>query len=590
MKGFDAKFLDELKNKNDIVDVTSKYVRLEQRGTNFWGRCPFHHEKTASFSVNSLGQFFYCFGCHKSGDVITLIMELESLDFADAVKFLAERVGMKLPEVRYDDDKIKEQKQKKERILSLLTAVAHFYVDNIRKPEAGEYLDYLENRGLTIETIVKFGIGASLNFNTLPEFLKKKGYSYEEMVDSGAVGVKDGRYYDSLGGRLIIPIINQFGQVIAFVGRVLKKTDFGKYVNTKETIAFSKSNTLFNINNLKALKNESGIDGVILVEGHLDVISLYQAGFKNVVASMGTALTKDHARIIKRYTNKVYISYDGDFAGQKASIRGLEILKEEGLDVKVVSIPDGMDPDDVIKKLGADAYKKLLADAKPLIDFKLDILDKTFDINTIDGRRKYISSAVKVIKESPSATEQEDLLKVVRDKTGVTFEALKRELYNTQSVATVPQVQKNVYVDNVGDKTVKAERFILSSYLFNKPYAKEYKIEDIEFSLPIHKQIKEYILDKQSKNEEVKFNNLYEIVSDDKKEVLGIIAGLETEENGFDRAKYFSDCIKTVKIDTISRNVAYLNSLISQESDVSKRKELTLELSKLITEKTKLTH
>ena len=241
MKGFDAKFIDELKNKNDIVDVIGRYVQLEQRGGNFWGRCPFHHEKTASFSVNPTGQFYYCFGCHKSGDVISFIMGIESLDFNDAVKLLAEKAKMALPEVKYDDEKIKEQKRRKERVYELLKDTAMFYVKNLRGKSADKHVEYILKRGISSESLTKFGIGASLNFNDLVDYLKAKGYSFQEMLDSGAVAVKDNKYYDSLGGRLIIPIINQFGQVVAFGGRLLEKADFAKYKNTQETIVFSKA-------------------------------------------------------------------------------------------------------------------------------------------------------------------------------------------------------------------------------------------------------------------------------------------------------------------------------------------------------------
>lgn len=591
MKGFDAKFIDELKNKNDIIDVVGRYVRLEQKGGNFWGKCPFHHEKTASFCVNAQGQFYYCFGCHKSGDVISFIMEIEALDFNDAVKLLAERVKMTLPEIRYDDEKVKEQKKKKERGLALLKDTAMFYVSNIRSGNATKHLDYVEKRGLSPQTVTKFGIGASLNFNDLPKYLLQKGYTYEEMTSCGVVDVKDGRYYDALGGRLITPIIDAFGQVVAFGGRLLEKADFAKYKNTKETFIFNKSNILYNINNLKKLKNEKGLDGVIIVEGYMDTISLVQAGIPNVVASMGTSLTKDQARILKRYTEKVFISYDGDFAGQKAAIRGLEILRDEGLEVKVVAMPEGLDPDDVIKKFGADGYKKLLLEAKPLIDFKLDIVRKTFDVNTVDGKRKLVTNAIKVIKESPSPAEQEDLLKIVRDWTGITFESLNKELNSISNESQKPKEENEVHVfnDDAGDKTVKAERFILSSYLFNKPYAKETDISVIEFFLPAHREIKEYVLDKTSRGEEIKFNSLYEMVSDENKEELSKIAGLEIEENDrFDKAVYFFDCIKTLKAEKISREINKVTALIASETDTAKRKELTSELSKLIIEKNRL--
>ena len=591
MRGFDSKFIDELKNKSDIVSVVGNYVRLEQRGGNYWGKCPFHHEKTASFTVNAAGQFYYCFGCHKSGDVISFIMEIESLDFSDAVKFLAERAKMTLPEVRYDDEKLKQNKRRKERLYELLRDTAKFYARNLYKTGAEKHTEYVRRRGISRENLLRFGIGASLNFHDLPVYLSELGYTDEEQRASGAVGVKNGKSYDALGGRLIIPIINQFGQVVAFGGRLLEKADFAKYKNTGETEVFSKSNILFNINNLKKLKNEKGLDSIIIVEGYMDTISLAEGGFMNVVASMGTSLTKDQARIIKRYCDKVIISYDGDFAGQKASARGLEILKEEGLEVKVVTLPDGMDPDDVFKKLGREGYEKCLTDAKPLIDFKLDVLKKTFDTNTVDGKRKYVTAALKVIKESSSAAEQEDLLKTVRDATGITFESLKRELF---SLEEKEHTQKPVnfvptFTDNAGDKSAIAARFVLASYLFNKPYAKETDINGVEFSLPAHKSIKDYVSKKILAGETVKFNELYELLEEDYGEEIARIAGLETEENkNFDQAKYFSDCIKILKAETINGAINRLAAMFAAETDVVRRRELAKEMNEKLAEKNKL--
>ncbi len=589
MKGFDAKFIDELKNKNDIVEVVGKYVSLQQKGGNYWGRCPFHHEKTASFSVNPSGQFFYCFGCHKSGDVISFIMEIESLDFSDAVKYLAERVKMPLPEIKYDDEKIKEQKRLKERVLALLTDTARFYASNLKKDGAIKHQEYILKRKISSESLARFGIGASLNFNDLPKYLLSKGYTYEEMTLSGVVDVKDGRHYDSLGGRLIIPIINQFNQVVAFGGRLLEKADFAKYKNTRETFVFSKSNNLYNLNNLKKLKNEKGLDGVIIVEGYMDTISLVQAGFANVVASMGTSLTKDQARILKRYTDKVYICYDGDFAGQKAAIRGVEILSEEGLEVKVVALPDGLDPDDVVKSFGADGYRKLLLDAKLLIDFKLDIIKRTYDVNTVDGKRKYVINAVRVIRESSSPAEQEDLLKTVRDVSGITLDALRRELYSEQSKKPNVNAQTKLYVENKGDKVTIAARYVLASYLFNKNFAKETDIKSLEFNLPVHKEIQSYIIERNDSGQAVKFNDLYEIVSEQASGEVGIIAGLETEDNNkLDQATYFFDCIKTIKIEKLTRDINRLTSLFEVETDTEKRRTYAKEMATLVAQKKKL--
>ena len=584
MKGFNYEFLDELKNKNDIVDVASKYVVLEQRGTNFWGRCPFHHEKTASFCINSSGQFYYCFGCHKSGDVISLVRELEALDFNDAVKFLAERAHLPLPEIQYDDEKAKAQKKEKERLLSLLKDTALFYVKNLRTAGAVKHRDYAVKRGLSTETLTKFGIGASLDFNTLPKFLEEKGYTKEEMVLSGAVDVKDGRYYDALGGRLIVPIIDAFNQVIAFGGRLLEKADFAKYKNTKETKVFSKSNVLYNINNLKKIKNERGLNSVIIVEGYMDTISLVAAGVENVVASMGTSLTKDQARILKRYTDKVYISYDGDFAGQKAAIRGLEILKDEGLEVKVVALPDGKDPDDVVREGGKQAYDKLLADAKPLVDFKIDILRRTYDVKKIDEKRKFVASAIKVIRESESAVEQEDLLKTVRDLTGVTLEALKRDLYSEEPINITPTVhQLETPVESEGSKSVKAARCVLAAYLFGWKFVSDYDISEIEFPLGVHNEIKSYILEKRKESKEIRFSDLYELFEDEYEEELSALAKLDTAENkDFDKQRYFEDCEKALLKEKTESEIHRINEMIKSETDAEARKKLTLELSTLL--------
>ncbi len=588
MPGFDARFIDELKSKNDLVDVVSKYVRLEQRGGNHWGRCPFHHEKTASFAVNAAEQFFHCFGCHASGDVITFIMNIEALDFYDAVRFLAERAGMTIPEVNYDDEKVQAQKKQKERLLALMRDTALFYVSNLRSGKATAHDNYILRRKIDRATVNKFGLGASLDFDGLPAYLLNKGYSHDEMVLAGVVGKKDSRYYDALGGRLIVPIINAFDQVVAFGGRLLEKKDFAKYKNTSETPIFSKSNNLYNLNNLKKLKNAGGLGSVIIVEGYMDTISLVQAGFENVVASMGTSLTKDQARILKRYTNKVYISYDGDFAGQKAAIRGLEILKDEGLEVKVVTMPDGMDPDDVINNLGADGYRKCLDEAKPLIDFKLDIIKHTFDVNTVDGKRKYISAAIKVIRESNSPAEQEDLLKTVSSLTKTTYESLRRELLSVEKEEERPTQPTPRISDGVGDKLMTASRYVLHAYLFNKPYADLSDVDDVEFEDTYHKAIVQYLKEKRAEGVQPRFTDLYDILTGSAHPELSLIAELETDENkSFDQAAYYNDCVRTLKIDRIERRLTRVSELFKAETDTSRRREYAMEMNKLLAEKAK---
>ncbi len=594
MKGFNLKFLEELKSKNDIVEVIGSYLPLTRRGNSFWGKCPFHHEKTASFCVNGTDQFYYCFGCHKSGDVISFVREMESLDFADAVKYLAERAKMPMPDFDVDDTAIKEQKQKREVLYALLKDAARYYAANLRSGKCPEHEDYIIKRKLSAETVNKFGIGASIDYDGIVRHLADKGYSYENMVDSGVVGKNERggrvRYYDALAGRLIIPVIDGFNNVVAFCGRIITdRKDVGKYVNTKETAVFTKGKTLFNLNNLKKYKNEHGLNEVIIVEGHMDVISLVQHGFNNVVASMGTALTKDQARIIKRYSDKVLISYDGDFAGQKAAVRGLEIFRDEGLDVKVVALPDGLDPDDVVKKFGREEYERLLKEAMPLPDFKLSILKKTFDVGTSDGKRKFVANAIKVIKESESAAEQEDLLKSVRDYSGITLEALKRDLANTETKKqeeTPPVVYETALA---GEKTATAARYVLYSALFGKHYAEDEDLSEIEFLLPEHKLIAEYVADCKKENTPVRFNDLYTVLDEDMHKELDLIAGISSDENvKYDRETYFFDCLKTLKIYSLDKKLEILNSRFKTETDVDARRELLERINSVISQRKEL--
>ena len=584
----DLKFLDEIKAKNDIVEVVGKYIPLTRRGSNFWGLCPFHHEKTPSFCVNGIDQFYYCFGCHKGGDVISFVKEIESVDYIEAVRILADRAKIPMPESQTQSKEIADQKKKKDRLLSLNREAAAFYVDCLRSGKGKEQAEYIAERGLSLKTVTKFGIGASPDYSAVIEHLKSKGFTYEEMVESGVAGKNSGgRYFDYLGGRLIIPIIDSFNNVIGFCGRILKKKEnVGKYLNTKETPVFSKGKTLFNINNLKKYKNANGLNEVIIVEGHMDVISLVQSGIENVVASMGTALTKDQARILKRYSNKVIISYDGDFAGRKATLRGLDILQDEGLEVKVVTLPDGMDPDDVVKKLGREYYENLIKEAMPLIDFKLNALQKDYDLNSADGKRKFIVSAVKVIKSSPSVVEQEDLLKTVRDATGTNLETLRREMENVSENAPIPSVSEAVLQVGTADKVTLAARFILYAYLFNREYVSETDIKSIEFLENKHKIIADYVISSQKESGRVNFSGLYGVQNDEIDEERNAIAAIESgRKDDFDEEMYFQDCVKTLKIAVLDKKLDNLSKLFRDSEDVAERREIAAKMNEIIAQK-----
>ena len=591
MKGFNLKFLEELKSKNDIVEVIGAYVPLTRRGNSFWGKCPFHHEKTASFCVNGTDQFYYCFGCHKSGDVISFIRDMESLDFADAVKFLADRAKMPMPEFDVNDADIKEQKQKRETLYAILKDAARFYAANLRSGKCPAHEDYIVKRKLSAETVNKFGIGASADYDGIVKHLADKGYSYENMVDSGVVGKTDrnGRvsYYDALAGRLIIPVIDGFNNVVAFCGRIIdNRKDVGKYVNTKETAVFSKGKTLFNINNLKKYKNANGINEVIIVEGHMDVISLVQSGIENVVASMGTALTKDQARILKRYSDKVIISYDGDFAGRKATLRGLDILRDEGLDVKVITLPDGMDPDDVIKQKGCDFYRKLIESALPLIDFKLRALRKEYDLDTLDGKRKFIVAAVKVIKTSPSVTEQEDLLRAVRDLTGTNLETLRREMANSDIEVKVPVLPSADGEMGAVDKVTLASRFILYAYIFNREYTENTDIKTLEFPQSKHKIIADYVISAKAENVRPNISGLYSVQNKEIEDERNAIAAIESgRKDDFDEEMYFHDCLKTLKTAELDNRLNELTKLYHNSDNDAEKKEISVKMNEILVQK-----
>lgn len=583
-KGLDPEFLQQLKSKIDLVELIGNYVPLERKGGNWWGRCPFHHEKTPSFAVNAEDQFYHCFGCGVSGDAISFVREIESVDFIDAVKILAERAKMPLPEMNFDTEKTAEQKRKRDAVLKILRTAAHFYLDNLNSGHADAHVQYILDRKIASPVVRKFGLGASLDYKSLPQFLLDKGFRREDILESGAVAEseKSGRLIDAQAGRLIFPIINAFGDVVAFGGRVLEKTDFAKYKNTRETIVFNKSKTLYNINRIKKLKQDSGLKDIIIVEGYMDTISLFQAGFTNVAASMGTALTKDQARLVKRYADKAYISYDGDFAGQKGAIRGLEILRDEQVAVRVVPLPEGFDPDDVIKRQGSEGYRACLDNAMPLIDFKLETVRRKYDLSKPEERRNYIPEALKVIGEAESESVKEELLKRVRSETGVTYESLKRDLENVPAAPRTQEEPEPVPREDGADRQAKACRFILASVLFGAKYAKNFDISGVRFDNPVHNTIAEYIKERQKNGETVRPSALFEIFDENTPELSEILdLSLGESLEGERAVRYFDDCVRTLERARVEQELERLSALCDAETDLAKKKEVTRRILEL---------
>lgn len=584
---FDSKFWEELKAKNNIVDVIGSYVPLQKRGGQYWACCPFHHEKTPSFAVKEDDGFYHCFGCGVSGDVVKFVQNIESTDFMTAVRILADRAKIEVPNVsEYDDAQAREYKRKKDAALKILLETARFYLSNLYSgdPRADKHLQYIQQRKISPSVARKFGLGASLGFRELPEYLRSLGFSREDMLESGVVSVdtkRGDRLADSLGGRLIFPIINALDEVVAFGGRVMEKTDFAKYKNTRETIVFNKRKNLYNINLLKKLKREQAVNEVIMVEGYMDTISLYQAGFKNVVASMGTSLTVEQARLIRRYTDKVLISYDGDFAGQSADLRGLEILKTENLTVRVVPLPDGKDPDDVAKE-GAAAYQKCLDEALPLIDYKLVSLERKYDLKKSDEKRAYVAAALKIVREAESASEREELLKQLRDKTGITLQSLERDLNDLPQSGQAQSEPATKDAEDGGDKYRRAERFILAAKLFSAPYAKNFDLKRIAFSDETRKTIAEYVIGCEERGEKIRPSDLFDVLETDSPEFCAILdLNYDDKLESKVSEKFFGDSVATLEKEVVQAKIKALSEKFSAATDIKARQEIAAEIGAL---------
>lgn len=446
-----SKWLDNLKSRIDIIDVVGSYVPLVRKGSRMWACCPFHHEKTPSFCVDESRQSYYCFGCHVGGDAISFVMAMENVEFKDAVRMLAERYNLPPMPVTKGRSDYAQVKQHKDRLYAMMRDAAQYYHANLMSKDGDRARAYLSDRGISASTIMTFGLGYSLGYQQLVSYLRSKGYSTDDMAECGLVDVKNGRYSDAMAERLIVPIINSLKQVIAFGGRVIDKGKDPKYKNTRENILFNKSKELFGQHSLKKMRMEEPVTSIIMVEGYMDVISLYQAGIRNAMASMGTALTEEQARLLKRYCDKVYICYDGDGAGQKATLRGLDILYRADLDVRVMTLPDGKDPDEYVREFGKDGYARLMMQALPLFEYKLRRLATQYDLENPEDRGKYAVAAMTILRELPNPAQMEAYIPLVSQYSKIGRDILYRQ-YNTgtlpePAVAAKPrqQVSRTAY-------------------------------------------------------------------------------------------------------------------------------------------------
>ncbi|MGM9521191.1 MAG: DNA primase [Oscillospiraceae bacterium] len=416
------RFIDELVSRCDIVDVVSDYVQLTKKsGSNLFGLCPFHSEKTPSFSVSSDKQIYHCFGCGKGGGVISFIMEMESLSYPDAIAFLAKRAGMEMPE----DDTPEEVRSRRTRLLELNKAAARFFYDNLSTPAGKSAVDYINKRGISAAMVKRFGLGAAPNeWNALSDAMMRKGFSVGELLDAGLVKKgRNGGVYDVFRNRLVFPVIDVRGSVIGFSGRILDDGE-PKYLNSPDTPVFQKSRNLFALNLAK--KTKRGM--LILAEGNIDVVSLHQAGFDCAVASLGTSLTPDQARLMSRYTENVVISYDSDAAGVKAAQRAIGLLEQAGINVRVLRMEGAKDPDEFIKKNGPDAFSVLLDRSEDRIEYRLLAVRSKYDMETDDGRLGFLKEATELLSAIPNAIEREIYSRKVSESCGISAEAVQNEV------------------------------------------------------------------------------------------------------------------------------------------------------------------
>ncbi len=500
-------FVDELVSRTDIVDLVGSYVRLNKKGNNYWGLCPFHSEKTASFSVSPDKQIYYCFGCHKGGGAINFVMETENLSFVDAVRNLAQRAGLQVPESDYD----KGRKEKRERLLEMNKEAARYFHSQLYGPQGAQALDYLRRRGLSQATLTNFGLGfAPDSWDGLLTALAQKGYDKKLVLEGGlAVSNDKGRIYDRFRNRVIFPIIDVRGSVIGFGGRVMDDSK-PKYLNSPEGPVYNKSRNLFALNIAK--KSKAG--RIILTEGYMDTIALHQAGFDCAVASLGTALTADHAQLLARYTKEAVIAYDGDGAGVAAAQRAIPLLEKAGLKVKVLQMRGAKDPDEFIKSYGRDAFAKLLDESTNHIEYRLEKIKSKYDLKDDAQRIEFLHEATGLVASLSSAVEREVYGGRAAQAAGISADAMaqevkkelrrriykekkKQERHDLAPAANLQPNQRGLRYDNI--RSAAAEEGVLRLVLLEPALLEQVQgLTGAEFSAPLLGKVFDLLRDRHA--------------------------------------------------------------------------------------------
>ena len=559
-------WLDDLRSRVPIEEVVGEYVPLKQKGKRFWGCCPFHNEKTPSFSVDTESQLYYCFGCHKGGTVIHFVMEMERMEFMDAVKTLAERVHMPLPTTTESAEN-DSNRQKRERILDANVTAARFFHALLWTDEGAEALNYLYKRGLNDSDIKRFGLGASPHSRDgLYRELQRQGFDDETLLSAGLIGRKENRTYDMFRNRVIFPIINAQGRVLGFGGRAMGDVQ-PKYLNTSDTPVFNKRQGLYAIN---FAKKERNVGHLVLVEGYMDTVSLRKHGVPGVVATLGTALTEEQARLIKRYAPEVWISYDGDKAGQKAALRALDIFETTGITARVIDYPAGMDPDDFIRAKGLEGFQALRR-LDPF-EYRLIRAKDGIDLSTQEGRTQYALEGCNILKKVRNPVELENHVSRLMHDTGYERDVLMRQIGvdatsplpeptgRTPSTTPRPRFQRRTSVPDYE----KAERQLLSMLV--RDMIPMETVHSHDFTIPLNRQIFEMLQNR------VSINQLVESFSDEERNLamtaLHYTPLAETREDALNDAE---NCLACIRKHRLEEEISRLTNQLKTVQPAEKR-------------------
>ena len=562
MRRYPQQWLDELYQRADIVELASRYVPLKRNGSRYWGCCPFHHEKTPSFTVTPGVNLYYCFGCKAGGNVIQFIMEMEKLTYQEAVEYVANQLHMPIPEVR-EDPEYEQRKTLRERLLSANRAAAQWYHEQLWTAEGRPALDYLHNRGLSDGILRRFGIGASLpRRDGLLNYLREQGYTTEELILAGLAVQKDDQpARDFFRNRAMFPIIDQFGSVLAFGGRSLDGS-LPKYLNTGDTPVFNKRKGVYAAN---LLKKERQLTRVLLVEGYMDVVALTQAGIRGAAATLGTSLTPEQAKLLSRFAPEVHICYDGDEPGQHAIEKALGIFEQEQIPVKAVYLPDGLDPDELIRQRGLDAFEALTPMAP--VRFRLMRLEKVSEFDTDEGRVKYVKEACALLAPVADPVEIEVYVRQISRKSGFDREIILAQLHSRPGQASPPVKTGSTAAkrpvrskETPADESEKTLIRIMASGTLPDNLVKADDFLDPEL-----KALAGQLIEKRSPAQ------IISEATDDKRSVIAELLSGDDYANDSDRLKAATDCLKNMREKRLQSQLDTLKEQLSGADDEERR-------------------